>query len=216
MRVYGLKDGMLHDRYFLIVDQDGLPVAGFNLSNSIQKANENYPLLITPIPPDVLLKVHKYASRLLTQAFESPSSTEADTSKVQLLFDSKAALASSPKRLEPLRFLDNDLTGDVLAGWTGEQSLRGLEGDVLRKRMRNLGLLRDESLVLLQDVPGLKGCVDQQAGNFTNFSTKWDVLGEILANSYAGDMIHAVELSAESAFLTFLAEFLSRLIWTST
>jgi len=208
LRVYGLKDGMLHDRYFLIIDGDGLPVAGFNLSNSIQKANEKYPLLITPIPPDVLLKVHKYASRLLTQAFESSSSTEASTSKVQLLFDSKAALAASLKRIEPLKFLDKGLAGDVLAGWTGEQSLRGLEGDALRERMRNFGLLNEESLVL-QDVPGLKGCLDQQSGDFTNFSAKWEVLGEILANSHAGNMIHAVELSAETAFLTFLADFVS-------
>ena len=51
LRVYGLKDGAFHDRYILIVGKDGLPVSGFNLSNSIQKANENYPLLITPILP---------------------------------------------------------------------------------------------------------------------------------------------------------------------
>ncbi len=208
LRVYGLKYGTLHDRYFLIVGQDGLPTAGFHLSNSIQKANENYPLLITPIPPDVLLKVNKYASKLLTQAFEAFSSTEADTSRVQLLFDSKAALATSPKRIEPLRFLDKGVAGDVLAGWTGEQSLRSLEGDALREKMRDLGLLNGESLVL-KEAPGLKGCVDQQAGNFTNFGAKWDVLGEILANSHAGNTIHAVELSAETDFLTFLAEFLS-------
>jgi hypothetical protein len=208
LRVYGLKYGTLHDRYFLIIDQDGLPAAGFHLSNSIQKANENYPLLITPIPPDVLLKVQKYSSRLLKQAFEAPSGTEADTSMVQMLFDSKVALAAAPKRIEPLAFLDRHLAGDVLAGWSGEQSLRGVEGDALREKMKNLALLKDESLVL-QDAPGLRGCVDQQAGNFTNFSAKWDVLGEILANSQAGDMIQAFELSAETAFLTFLAGFLS-------
>jgi hypothetical protein len=208
LRVYGLKDGILHDRYFLIIDQDGLPVSGFNLSNSIQKTNENYPLLITPIPPDVLLKVHKYASSLLMQASESPSSNEADPSKLQLLFDSKAALAASPKRFEPLRFLDKGLAGDVLAGWTGEQSLRGLEDGALRERMRNLALLNEESLVL-PAAPGLKGCLDQQAGDLTNFSAKWDVLGEIMANSQVGDMIHAVELSAETGFLAFLADFLS-------
>jgi hypothetical protein len=208
LRVYGLKYGTLHDRYFLIVDQDGLPAAGFHLSNSIQKANENYPLLITPIPPDVLLKVYKYASRLLTQAFESPSNTEADISKMQLLFDSKAVLAASPKRIEPLTFLDKGLAGDVLAGWTGEQSLRGLEGDALRGRMRNLGLLNGESLVL-QDVPGLRGWLDQQAGNFTNFSAKWEVVAEILANTHAGNMVHTVDLSGETAFLSSLAEFVS-------
>ena len=208
LRVYGLKDGTLHDRYFLIADQDGTPTAGFHLSNSLQKANENYPLLITPIPPDVLLKVHNYASGLLRLAFEASPGGNADTSKVQLLFDSKAVIAASPKRIERLPFLDKGLAGDVLAGWTGEQSLRGLDGNALRERMRTLGLLRDESLVL-QDAPGLKGCVDQQAGDFTNFSAKWDVLGEVLANSNAGNMIRTVELSAEAPFLVFLAEFLS-------
>lgn len=50
LRIYGLKDGRLHDRYILIMGRDGLPVAGFNLSNSLQKVAENYPLLVTPIP----------------------------------------------------------------------------------------------------------------------------------------------------------------------
>lgn len=43
LRVYGLKEGRLHDRYILVVAPDNLPIAGFNLSNSLQKAAENYP-----------------------------------------------------------------------------------------------------------------------------------------------------------------------------
>jgi len=73
--------------------------------------------------------------------------------------------------------------------------------------MRNLGLLSGESLVLT-NVPGLKGYLDREAENFANFTAKWDVLGEIMANTPAGDMIHTGELSAETAFLTFLAECL--------
>ena len=148
LRVYGLKDGTLHDRYILIVGKDGLPVSGFNLSNSIQKANENYPLLITPIPADVLLRVLKYASGLLRQALEESSGDEAHASKIELIFDSKSTRNAPPKRFEHLTFLNNNLAGTVLSEWTGEQSLRGLKGDALRQQMRELGLLKEESLVL--------------------------------------------------------------------
>lgn len=208
LRVYGLKDGALHDRYILIVGKDGLPVSGFNLSNSIQKANENYPLLITPIPADVLLRVLKYASGLLRQAVEKSSGDEAGTSGAQLIFDSKSARDASLKRFEPLSFLNNILAGDVLAEWMGELSLRGLKGDALRQRMRELGLLNEESLVL-KDAPGLKSCVDQQANDFSNFRSKWDVLGEILANTPAGNMLDTAELFVNTAFFNFLAQFLS-------
>lgn len=209
LRVYGLKDGELHDRYILIIGKDGLLVSGFNLSNSIQKANENYPLLITPIPADVLLRVLKYASELLRHAVNETSDDEARASKMQLIFDSKLAREAPRKLFEPLTFLNNSLAGNVLAGWTGEQSLHRLKGDALKQRMRELGLLNEESLVIREDAPGLKSCVDQQANDFRNFRVKWDVLGEILANTYVGNMLDSDKLSADTAFLNFLAQFLS-------
>jgi hypothetical protein len=207
LRVYGLNEGALHDRYFLIVGRDGLPVSGFNLSNSIQKANENYPLLITPIPADVLLEVLNYASGLL-QTFEGSSTEEDCASKAQLIFDSKSTHAAQPKRYERLEFLNRSSAGDVLGAWTGEQSLRGLNDDSLRQRMAELGLMNNESLVL-EDTPGLKSCVDQQAGDFTMFRAKWDVIGELLANTPSGDLLHTAGLSTKTAFLNFLAQFLS-------
>ncbi|TOD77377.1 hypothetical protein CGJ56_24305, partial [Vibrio parahaemolyticus] len=54
VNIYGVRDGSLHDRYILVTDGYGLPVKGYHLSNSFQSANENFPLLITPIPTDVL------------------------------------------------------------------------------------------------------------------------------------------------------------------
>jgi len=208
LRVYGLKDGALHDRYILIVGKDGLPVSGFNLSNSIQKSNENYPLLITPIPADILLRVLKYVSGLLKQATEGSSEDEAGGSKVQMIFDSKSTSNAPRKRYEPLAFLHNSHAGDVLAAWTGEQSLCGHKGESLKQRMRELGLLNEESLAL-KDVPGLGGCLGEQVSDFSKFMAKWEVLGEVLANSPVGDMLDTAELSTETAFLNFLAQFLS-------
>lgn len=43
---------IFHDRYLLFKGKD--TAKGFHLSNSLQKACENYPLLVTPIPRDVL------------------------------------------------------------------------------------------------------------------------------------------------------------------
>ncbi|WP_200893961.1 VPA1262 family protein [Burkholderia pseudomallei] len=146
LRIYGLKEGRLHDRYILIMGPDGLPVAGFNLSNSFQKAAENYPLLVTPIPADTLLKVEQYKSALLQEA-NQPAEGDTANPSMRFLFDS-ATSPTAPRRYEPLRFLENALAGDALAVWTGESSLRGLSGEPLKEQMAVLGLLKDNSLAL--------------------------------------------------------------------
>lgn len=208
LRIYGLKEGRLHDRYILITGPDRLPVAGFNLSNSLQKAAENYPLLVTPIPMDVLLKVEQYKSGLVQEVQEAQAAQpegETENPSMRLLFDS-TALPTAPRRYEPLRFLEKAEAGDVLSVWIGEPSLQGLSGDPLKERMAALGLLKDESLAL-PETAGLRNCLDQQAGNFADFTATWEVLGEVLAHSSAGDR-HFRELEAERRFLEFLARFL--------
>ena len=204
-QVYGLKPGTLHDRYLLFIDAEGVPASGFHLSNSIQKANENYPLLITPIPQDVLQRVFKYSSDLLSAVFAAPDGSSPP--KAEPIFDSKAAAPTPTKRLERLEFLDAAPAGDVLADWTGDTSLRGLAGEVLRERMRSLGLLKGESLVLV-DAPGVKGCIERQGGQFDDFSERWNVIGAILAHTPAGDTLQEQTPSSREAFLAFLARFL--------
>jgi hypothetical protein len=66
-------DALFHDRYVLKVDADGVPQKGFHLSNSLQAAAVNHPLLVTPIGDDVLKDVHGYVSDLLNV----PDKTEA-------------------------------------------------------------------------------------------------------------------------------------------
>ncbi|MFL9895978.1 VPA1262 family protein [Paraburkholderia sp. RL17-381-BIF-C] len=205
LRVYGLKEGRLHDRYILVMGPDGLPVAGFNLSNSFQKAAENYPLLVTPIPADTLLKVEQYKSALVKEAEAARPEGEAENPSMRLLFDSKASTAA-PRRYEPLRFLERATTGDVLSVWTGQPSLRGLSGDPLKERMAALGLLKDDSLAL-PETAGLRNCLAQQAGNFASFTETWEVLGEVLAHSRTEDGQFR-EVESEREFLDFLTRFL--------
>jgi hypothetical protein len=205
LRIYGLKEGRLHDRYILIMGSDSLPVAGFHLSNSFQKATENYPLLVTPIPSDVLLKVEQYKSELVQEAQAAQLEGETENPAMRLLFDS-AASPTAPRRYEPLRFFEKPRAGDVLSVWTSKSSLQGLSGDSLRERMTALDLLKDGSLAL-PETPGLQNCLDQQAGNFADFTATWEVLGEMLAHSRFGDYRFR-ELESECKFLEFLARFL--------
>lgn len=205
LRIYGLKKGRLHDRYILIMGADELPVVGFNLSNSFQAAAQDQPLLITPIPTDVLLKVEQYKSDLVQEAQDAQSEGETENPSIRLLFDSTAS-PTAPRRYEPFRFLEKAQAGDVLSVWTGEPSLQGLSGDPLKERMTALDLLRDDSLAL-PETAGLRSCLDKQAGDFANFTATWEVLGEVLAHSRAEDRRFR-ELESEHGFLEFLARFL--------
>lgn len=202
-RIYGLKEGRLHDRYILVMGPDKLPVAGFHLSNSFQKAAENYPLLITPIPADALLQVDQYKSELVKEAMSTRSDSEAENPVMRILFDS-TELPLLPRRYEPLRFLEKPEAGNVLSVWSGEPSLKSLSGDQLRVRMVTLGLLRGNSLVL---PGGLNNCVNKQAFNSKGFTEAWEVLGEVLAHSSIGDMGEQ-NLESECDFLEFLSQFL--------
>ena len=205
LRIYGLRDGRLHDRYILIMGSDGLPVAGFNLSNSLQTIAENYPLLVTPIPPDTLLQVEQYKTALVREAKAAQLEDEAGNPSMRLLFDSTVS-PSTPQRYEPLRFLEKTKAGDVLSILINEPSLQSLSGDPLKKQMAALELLKDGSL-RLPKTADLRNCLIQQADNFADFTAAWEVLGEVLAHSSAGDSrFH--ELESERNFMEFLARYL--------
>lgn len=205
LRIYGLKEGRLHDRYILIMGPDRLPVAGFNLSNSLQKAAENYPLLVTPIPADVLLTVERYKSELMQEIQAAQSEGRTENPVMRLLFDSMAS-STALLHYEPLCFLDKVQAGDVLSAWTDEPSLQGLSGDPLKERMVALGLLKDDSLAL-PAMASLHNCLARQAGDFSDFTATWEVLGEMLAHSRTEDR-HFREFESERGFLEFLARFL--------
>jgi len=207
LRIYGLKDGRLHDRYILIVGADGLPVAGFNLSNSFQKAAENYPLLITPIPADILLKVEKYKSGLVQELEAAQPKDDSENSSTRLLFDS-TALVTVRQDYEPFRFLEDQHAGDVLSVWVNEPSLQGLSGAFLKERMAALNLLKDGSLTL-SDTAGLQNCLLQKAGDFTDFTAIWKIIGEVLAHSHIEEYcLRQLKPEPDRGFLEFLAQFL--------
>jgi hypothetical protein len=208
LRIFALKHQALHDRYILVIGKDKIPVVGFQLSNSLQKANENYPLLITPIPSDTLLRVHDYCVSLLRAAFCTSADAEESSGKITLLFDSTRAPKRPLKRVEPLQFLNLAAAGKALACWTGHDSLRNLSGAQLKNQMTQLGLLQDDSLDL-PSAPGLTGCLRQAACDFSDFDDEWSILSEIFANT-PHDFGEIQTFSEFPAFLDFLTSFVRR------
>lgn len=204
IKIYGLKDGYLHDRYILVMNDNGLPIEGYHLSNSFQKATENYPLLITPIPTDVLYKTNQYTFDLLKRLNNS-SDLEDDSSPITMLFDSKN-ISTHTKNYEPLDFLNNELAGKILNVWLKQPGLKGLSGDNLIKKINELGLIKNESLHDLPD-EGLFLCLTEMDGELADFMETWKIIGEILARTITGDS-NLEKLKFESEFLLFLSKFL--------
>jgi hypothetical protein len=190
----------------LVIDSDKLPVVGFHLSNSFQKATENYPLLVTPIPADVLLKVEQYKSDLVLEANAEAKHGETEVPSIQLLFDSTVAPATSapPQVYDRFRFLERHQAGDVLSHWTGDRSLAGLSGEALKTRLVELELIKDGSLAVPEG--GLRKCLDHFAENLESFKEAWEVLGELLAHSNVAES-RSADLAA-GGYLQRLAEFL--------
>lgn len=206
LQIFAMKNGFLHDRYILIIGPDGLPVKGFNLSNSLQAATQDHPLLVTPIPADTLLDVEQYVSGLVKEAQNAATpESQTENSSMKILFHSTGA-PTVPRWYEPLSVLEKAHTGDVLSIWTGESSLRGLSGDPLKERMATLNFLKDNSIVL-PEMPDPCNFLPHQGGSFSEFTSTWEVLGELLAHSRteASDLN---KLISTEGFLEFLAQFL--------
>ena len=143
------------------MNDNGLPIEGYHLSNSFQKATENYPLLITPIPTDVLYKTNQYTFDFIKRLNNS-SDLDDDSSPITMLFDSKN-ISTHTKTYEPLDFLNNELAGKILNVWLKQPVLKGLSGDNLIKKMNELNLIQNESLHDLPD-EGLFLCLTEIDG----------------------------------------------------
>lgn len=95
---------LIHDRYILLKDCNGLFIKGFHLSNSIQGANVSYPLLITEIPFDVIGKIQDWLNDTLISKSNEPA-------KLELLWSSKEISQSIKSR--KIAYLPKDSYPDL-------------------------------------------------------------------------------------------------------
>ncbi|MDM8522428.1 VPA1262 family protein [Desulfococcaceae bacterium HSG8] len=71
LRKQGKEKQVFHDRYILMTDQTGRILKGYHLSNSIQKATQNHPLLVTPVTDDLFDDLETYIGDLLDESKEN-------------------------------------------------------------------------------------------------------------------------------------------------
>ncbi len=189
LKVLAVPDSKIHDRMILIRSSSGKPLGGYHLSNSIQRANESYPLLATPIPLDVIPHVFDYADQIIQSTLHGDGK-QVPTAK--LIFDSTTAAhcAGEGKETEGLHhrssFVEAPRAGDVLAWWLDDQELAGLSGKDLMGQLEAKGTVTDGHLD--------RGVFDSVAPKLwteglplEDFNSAWDAMGFVLANSPSGD-----------------------------
>ncbi|MDH1472756.1 VPA1262 family protein [Shewanella sp. GD03713] len=188
LKVLAVPDSKIHDRMILIRSVNGKPLAGYHLSNSIQRANDNFPLLATPIPLDILPSVFEFADGIIQSALHGDRK-QSPTAK--LIFDSNTYSPEIKTCGVGLNhqssFIDISRSGDVFAWWLNDQELAGLSGSVLLDMMHSKKYMKDGELApeRFEELPS----------NFWNegfplqdFHSAWDVLGYVLAHSHAGSL----------------------------
>lgn len=171
LKVLGFEK--LHDRMILIRENNGKPLAGYHLSNSIQRANENNPLLVTEIPLDILYPIFSYVDELIQAQEVSNKIAIFDSTTYQpksrnerKLFDTK-----SPYRFSKL--------GWVLAKWWKQPELENLSGDVLKKHLLEVELEFTDYREKYTDIPSI---FFNDPFSYGNFIEEWNAFGTLLAH----------------------------------
>jgi len=190
LRVVAMDPEKLHDRMILVRTNGMEPVVGYHLSNSIQRATENYPLLITPIPADTLKAVFEYMDALLLKTHA------AGDGALRFLFDSQTAPTSRPERKHVYEIEGADA---VLAWWLDTPDLAGCTQHELRARLEAIGVLEGGSLrgKQFEEVP--EKFWSEPAGWGDDFAARWRALGEVLAWSHSGDSLRSAGAALSAA-----------------
>ncbi|MFJ5470772.1 VPA1262 family protein [Pectobacterium carotovorum] len=184
LRVVALPANKIHDRMILVRSPEGLPVAGYHVSNSIQLANENNPLLVTSIPEDVLPDIFNYMDDLI----ESSLYTTEESKTAKVIFDSQDH-DTNPGTTDFKYFTPFDFkrSGDVFAWWLNHPEMNGLYGEKLRETAEKLDLYKNDSLneQKFGDIPSHFW---EKGFDLEPFNCTWDAFGKILANLPAGEL----------------------------
>lgn len=170
LKVFGLEK--LHDRMILIRENDGKPLAGYHLSNSIQRANENNPLLVTEIPLNILYPIFSYVDELIQiqeisdeMAIFDSTTYQPKSRNERKLFDTK-----SPYQFSKL--------GWVLSKWWQQPELENLSGNALKKHLLKVGLEFTNSREKYTDIPSI---FFNDPFSHENFIDEWNAFGTLLA-----------------------------------
>lgn len=190
LKVLAVPESKLHDRMILIRSANGQPLAGYHLSNSIQRASENHPLLATPIPLDVMPHVFEYIDQIIQSTLHSDGKTQPPAN---IVFNSDEIEAREEDQRKDLihhkSFDEPPYAGYVLAWWLDDDQLSGLSGAALMEQMGAKGYVKEGRLDP-ERFDSLPAKFWTDGLSFADFSSAWDALGYVIAHSpasrYAG------------------------------
>lgn len=212
LRVLAVPESKLHDRMILIRAANGRLIAGYHLSNSVQRANIEFPLLATPIPLDVLPNVFALVDGIIQSTLYADGK-KAPTAK--LIFDSNAEPPEEEEEeSDPVRlsyrssFTDHTRSGDVLAWWLDDPELADRSGSELQDLMQAKGYLIEGKLHpdRFEKIP-TKLWSDGFA--LPDFHPAWDAAGFILAHSHSGQFYNDDQVSLPNQLKNNLLAHLS-------
>lgn len=138
----GGRSQLFHDRYVLVFGSDGVLTRGYHLSNSIQGATRKDPLLVTPIPTDVLEKVGAYVANLMEGGGKEAEVVEI-ASTAMLQAKTRVAL---PKGLDAIAN-----PGEFFAALFLEPSLGRIPQTAVADWLINAGAMKEDSFVLTNE-----------------------------------------------------------------
>ncbi|SDI18967.1 VPA1262 family protein [Variovorax sp. OV700] len=201
LRVVALPFGEIHDRMITIQNGQGEPIIGFHLSNSIQAANKNHPLLVTSIPIDVLRPVVDYARSILGRLAASPQGGPS------VLFDSEAHAPESKPRFTRDDVYAHARAGEVLGWWVNDKSFAGLSGRPLATALIAHGLADDRGLkgIVFEDMPA---SIWSQGLPLPEFNSAWDAISLVLASTSAPEGIREADSNPGSPLSLALRSYL--------
>ena len=184
LKVLAVPESKLHDRMILIRSANDQPLAGYHLSNSIQRASENHPLLVTPIPLDVLPHVFEYIDKIIQHTLHAYDSELL----AKIIFDSTNSQTQMEEKPHEFNhfcsFSEHPYAGSVIAWWLNDEQLSDLSGDALVEEMDKKGYVKDGQLdPYLFDALPAKFWTEGLP--ITDFPSAWDALSCVIANSPA-------------------------------
>lgn len=164
LTIYGLPSRLLHDRYILFLDNETGVISGFQLSNSLEKQSEKHPLLVTPIPQDIILDLWHYSNELINSEkcieIFKPSQQETE--------------------LPGLTIFDKEGFGQLCSEIYESPCLKELTGHKLMMKMIELNLY-DQKSVRFAEHDKVVNFLDSFSNESTKLLTKWDLYADLLA-----------------------------------
>lgn len=205
IEIVGMRDGKLHDRYLILIDSNGFADGGYHFSNSLQRANLNHPLLVTPIPQNTLLKVVEYCDFLFDEV-DKDASVDDDKKFIDVYSSKNSQDLVKKTRNISSQLSDKPGLREFLAVWLNDVEFLTLQEQEIRERLEKSGLLEGNHFKASVKIP-LEKILDMEV---TKAHACWEGLSWVLASSHIlEDIKSSIPRLDDVKFKVFLNYFLS-------